>query len=40
MVAAYATWGMTPAKVVNMLVACETARVAILAATEGNIMSS
>ena len=34
MVAAYATWGMTPAKVVNMLVACGTIREIMLATTE------
>ena len=32
MVAANATWGMTPAGVVTMLIACETARAEILAA--------
>ena len=34
MVAADATWGMTHAGVVNILIACETARAAILVATE------
>ena len=34
MVAADAIWGMTPAGVVNMLIACETIRAAILAAIE------
>ena len=34
MVAADATWGMTPAGVVSMLIACETAEAALLAATK------